>query len=56
MSPQLGYWEHGHPDVKDNDLVLVHHDCGQVVRVLLVPCNAEQRALVLALIDDGRVL
>lgn len=56
VAPKLGDGEHGHADVEDDDFLLVHHDGGQIVRVLVVPGDPQQRALVAALVDDRRVL
>lgn len=38
------------------DLHAVHGHCGQVVRVLLVPAEAEQRVVLGVFVDDGAVL
>lgn len=38
------------------DLHAVHGHCGQVVGVLLVPAEAEQRVVLGVFIDDGAVL
>ena len=45
-----------HPDVEDDDLAGVHGDGREVVGVLLVPGEAEERRVAGVLVDDGGVL
>ena len=45
-----------HPHVEDDDLARVHGDGGQVVGILLVPGQPQERRVAGVLVDDGRVL
>lgn len=43
-------------NLQQTDLHAVHGHCGQVVGVLLVPAEAEQRVVLGVFVDDGAVL
>ena len=58
---QLRCRQRGHADVQDNDTIRVHRDHRQIVGVLLIPLQPNQRhwraaLAVCALVDDRRVL
>jgi hypothetical protein len=58
---QLRCRQRGHADVQDNDTIRVHRDHRQIVGVLLIPLQSNQRhwraaLAVCALVDDRRVL
>ena len=58
---QLRRRQRGHADVQDNDTIRVHSDHRQIVGVLLIPLQPNQRhwraaLAVCALVDDRRVL
>ena len=58
---QLRRRQRGHADVQDDDTIRVHRDHRQIVRVLLIPLQPNQRhrraaLAVCALVDDRRVL
>ena len=56
MVVQSGHGGAGHSDVQDDHLAGVHGHGGQVVGVLLVPGQPQQRRVVRVLVYNGAVL
>lgn len=53
---QSGHWGAGNTHIQDHHLHPIHSHGSQVVGVLLVPAQSEQRVVLGILIDDGAVL
>lgn len=49
-------WRTRHADVQDDHLARIHGNGGEIIRVLLVPRQSQQRSVLRVLIDYRRVL